>query len=123
MKPAKAPMDHPIPSTYHTPSFRTAPSLRTYCAFVALFEATEAHYHQREHVLQMPDQLHLDKEFTTKENVHADILKKPITDSEGATSNDLTVQASNLSSEKGDKEEKQTTRMGPLTFDINPKLE
>jgi hypothetical protein len=44
-------------------------------------------------------------------------------DSEGATSNNLTVQANNLSSEKGDKEEKETTRMGPLTFDINPELE
>jgi hypothetical protein len=38
-------------------------------------------------------------------------------------SNDLTVQANNLSSEKGDKEEKQTTRMGPLTFEVNPELE
>ncbi len=38
-------------------------------------------------------------------------------------SNNLTVQASNLLSEKGDKEEKQTMRMGPLTFDVNPKLE
>jgi hypothetical protein len=70
----------------------------------------------------MPSQLHLDKEFTAKENVHTGILKKPLTASEGATSNDLIVQASNLLSEKGDKEEKQTTRMGPLTFDVNPKL-
>ncbi len=90
---------------------------------MALFEAAEAQYHQWEHVLQMPGQLHLHIEFTAKENVHADILKKPITDSEGATSNDLTVQANNLSSEKGGKEEKQTTRMGPLIFDVNPKLE
>ncbi len=71
----------------------------------------------------MPGQLHLDNEFTAKENVHTDILKKPLTDSEGATSKDLTVQASNLSSEKRDKEEKQTTRMGPFTFDVNPKLQ
>ncbi len=71
----------------------------------------------------MPGQLHLHKEFTAEENVHADILKKPIMDSEGATSNNLTMQANNLSSEKGDKEEKQTTRMGLLTFDVNPKLE
>jgi hypothetical protein len=70
----------------------------------------------------MPGRLHLDEEFTAEEKVHADIPKKPITDSEGATSNDLTVQASNLLSEKGDKEEKQTTRMGLLTFDVNPKL-
>jgi hypothetical protein len=111
---------HPLTNT---PSFCTAPALRTYRAFVALVEAAEAQYHQREHVLQMPVRLHLDKEFTAKENVHTNILKKPIMDSEGATSNDLTVQASNLSSEKGHKEEKQTTRMGPLTFDVNPELE
>jgi hypothetical protein len=97
--------------------------LRTYRAFVALFEATEAQYHQREHVLQMSSRLHLDKDFTAKENVHADIPKKPITDSEGATRDNLTVQANNLSSGKGDKEEKETTRMRPLTFDVNPKLE
>jgi hypothetical protein len=71
----------------------------------------------------MPGRLHLDKEFTAKENVHANIPKKPITDSEGARSGDLTVQASNLSSGKGDKEEKETTRLGPLTFNVNPKLE
>ncbi len=71
----------------------------------------------------MPGRLHLDEEFTAKENVHANIPKKPITDSEGAMSNNLTVQASNFLSGKGDKEEKQTTRMGPLTFDVNPKLE
>jgi hypothetical protein len=71
----------------------------------------------------MPGQLHLDKEFTAEENVHADIPKKPITDSEGATSNNLTVQASNLLSRKGEKEEKETTRIGPLCFDVNPKLE
>ncbi len=71
----------------------------------------------------MPSQLHLHKEFTPKENVHANILKKPITDSEGATSNNLTMQANNLSSEKGVKVENQTTRMGPLTFEINPELE
>ncbi len=111
---------HPLTNT---PSFRTAPALRIYRAFVALFKAAEAQYHRREYVLQMPGQLHLNKEFTAKENVHTGILKKPLTASEGATSNDLTVQATNLSSEKGDKEEKQTTRMGPLTFDINPELE
>jgi hypothetical protein len=71
----------------------------------------------------MPSRLHLDKEFTTKENVHADIPKKPITKSEGAMSNNLTVKASNLLSEKGDKEEKETTQMEPLTLDVNPKLE
>jgi hypothetical protein len=111
---------HPLTNT---PFFCTATASRTYHALVALFEAVEAQYHQREHVLQMPGQLHLDEEFTAKENVHANIPKKPITDSEAATSNNLTMHASNLSSGKGDKEEKDTTRMGPLTFDVNPKLE
>ncbi len=71
----------------------------------------------------MPGRLHLDKDFTAEENVHANIPKKPITDSEGATSNDLTMQVNNLLSGKGDKEEKETTRMGPPTFNVNPKLE
>jgi hypothetical protein len=110
---------HPLTNT---PSFCTAPASRIYHDFVALFKAAEAQYDQWEHVLQMPGQLHLDKEFTAVENVHTSILKKPLTASGGATSNDLTVQASNLLSEKRDKEEKQTMRMGPLTFNVNPKL-
>ncbi len=89
---------------------------------MALYEAAEAQYHRREHVHQMPGQLHLDKEFTAKENVHADIFKKQPLVSDGVMSNNVTVQASNLLSEKEDKEEKQTTTMGPLTFNINPKL-
>jgi hypothetical protein len=71
----------------------------------------------------MPSKLHLDEEFTAKENMNANILKKPPSASEGAMSNNVTVQASNLSSEKKSKEKKQTTRMGPLTFKVNPKLE
>ncbi len=71
----------------------------------------------------MPGRLHLDKEFTAKENMHTDILKKPPLVSKGATSDNVMVQASNLLPEKDDKEEKQTTRMGPLIFDINPKLD
>jgi hypothetical protein len=113
----------PYHSLTNTPSFPTAQALHIYRTFVALFEAAEAQYHQWDHILQMPGQLHLIEEFTAKKNVHTCILKKPLMASEGATSDNLTVQASNLSSEKGDKEEKQTTRMGPLTFDINPELE
>jgi hypothetical protein len=89
---------------------------------VALYETTEVQYHHWEHVIQMLGQLYLGKEFTAEENLHADILKKPPLASEGATSNNVTVQASNLSSEKESKEEKQTTRMGPLTFNMNPEL-
>jgi hypothetical protein len=122
MEPAQTPTDLPIPLTHKHSLFRTAPASRIYRAFVALFEATKAQYHQWEHILQMPGRLHLDKEFTAKENVHTNILRKPLADSEEAMSNNLTVQASNLLSEKGDKEEKQTTRMGPLTFNVNPEL-
>jgi hypothetical protein len=111
---------HPLTNT---PSFCTAPASCTYHTFVALYEAAEAQYHFREHVLQIPGQLHLDKEFMAKENVHANILKKPPLASEGAMSNNVTVQESNFSSEKKSKEEKQTTRMGLLTFDMNPELE
>jgi hypothetical protein len=107
----------------NTPTFSTALASHTYHAFVSMHDAPEAQYHRWEHVLQLPCQLHHHKVFTAKENVHTGILKKPLTASERATSNNLTVQASNLSSEKGDKEEKQTTRIGPLTFDVNPKLE
>jgi hypothetical protein len=70
----------------------------------------------------MPGRLHLDKEFATKENVHANIHKKPPSASEGAENEDVTIQTSNLLSEKESEEEKHTTRMGPLTFNINPKL-
>jgi hypothetical protein len=70
----------------------------------------------------MHGQLHLNKEFTAKENVHTNIHKKPPSASEGAENNNVTIQTSNLLSEKESEEEKQTTRMGPLTFDVNPEL-
>jgi hypothetical protein len=82
------------------PTITPWPLTCTYRAFVVLHEAAEAQYHCWEHVLQMPGRLHLKKEFTAKENVHADILKKPHFSSEGATSDNVTLQASNLSSEK-----------------------
>ncbi len=113
----------PYHALTNTQSFGTAPTLRIYRTSVALYEAAEVQYHHQEHVLQMPGQLHLKEEFRAGENVHTNILKKPPLASEGAMSNNVTVQASNLSSEKESEEEKQTTRMGPLTFDVNPKLE
>ncbi len=54
--------------------------------------------------------------------MHADIQKKPSSASEGATSDNVTVQASNLLPERESKTQTQTTRMGPLTFDKNPQL-
>ncbi len=78
---------HPLTNT---PSFQTTLALCTYRAFVALCEAAEAQYYCQEHVLQMPSQLHLDKEFTAEENVHANIQNKLPLASEGATSNNVT---------------------------------
>jgi hypothetical protein len=57
----------------NTPSFRTALALRTCRAFMALYKAAEAQCYRRDHVLQMPGQLHLDEEFMAEENLHADI--------------------------------------------------
>ncbi len=71
----------------------------------------------------MPGQLHLDKEFMADENVHTDIQKKLPLASEGATSDDVMVQASNLLSEKESKKETQMTRMRPLTFEVTPQHE
>jgi hypothetical protein len=42
---------HPLTNT---PSFCTALASDTHRAFVALFKAAEAQYHQWEHVLQIP---------------------------------------------------------------------
>ncbi len=92
---------------------------------MALIEAAEAQYYCQEHVLQMLGGLQLDEEFLAEENLHANIQRKALSTSEGVTSNNMKVEASNLSSERErDREtETQTTRMGPLTFDLNPQLE
>jgi hypothetical protein len=73
----------------------------------------------------VPGHLQLDEEFAADGNVHANIQKKAPLASEGVTSDIVTVEASNLSSEKEkeSKMETQTTRMGPLTLDLNPQLE
>jgi hypothetical protein len=43
--------------------------------------------------------------------------------SKGAKKNNGMVQTSNFSSEKESKTEMQMTRVGPLTFNVNPQLE
>jgi hypothetical protein len=55
--------------------------------------------------------------------LHLDIQKKAPSASEGATSNNKMIQASNLLSGKESKTETQMTRMGPLAFDVSPQLE
>jgi hypothetical protein len=111
---------HPLTNT---PSFMTAPALRIYRAFAALCEAAEAQYYCWEHVLQMPGQLYLDNEFMAEENLHTNIQRKAPSASEGAMSNGKMVQRRNHLSGKESKMEAQMTRMGPLTFDVNPQLE
>ncbi len=71
----------------------------------------------------MPGKLQINEEVTAEENVHTDIQKKAPSAFEGATSNNMMVQASNLSSERDSKMEMQATRKGPLTFDMNLQLE
>ncbi len=89
---------------------------------MALCKASEAQYYRQEHVLQMPGQLQLDEELLAEKNMHPDIQKKTPSASEGAMSNSVMVQASNLLSEKESEMETQTTRIGPLTFNVNPQL-
>jgi hypothetical protein len=111
---------HPLIST---PSFRTAPALCTYHAVVALCEAAVAQYYRREHVLQMHGKLQLDEDFMTEKNVHSNTQKKMPSASEGAMNNDVTVQASNLSSEKESETDTQMIKMGSLTLNVNLQLE
>jgi hypothetical protein len=107
----------------NTPTFITAPALRTYHAFVALYNAAEAQYYCRESILQIPGQLRLHDEFVAEGNVHSNIQEKALLFLEGVTSNNVTVKVCNLSSAKeSNKTATQTTRMGPLTFNHNPQL-
>jgi hypothetical protein len=54
----------------------------------------------------------------------ANIQKKAPSASEGVTSNNVMVEASNLSSERERESKTETlmTRMGPLFFNLNPQL-
>jgi hypothetical protein len=88
-----------------------APASYTYCAFVANVEAMEAQYHHNKKVLLLLGQHHhlIDQpEFMAEENV---LLpnKKDTLASEGATVNNETIKASNLTTTQPTIEESTST--------------
>ena len=115
----------------NTPVFLAALATSTYQAFVARVKAMESQFHQREHVIQLPERCHLmhnkkDK-FLAEENILLtnSYCKNDTSVSEGAGPNNETIQASNLSQVASDKDSGDTeaTQVGPLTFDPTPQLE
>jgi hypothetical protein len=108
----------------NTPVFWMAPASYTYCAFVANVEAMEAQYHCNEKVLLLPGQRHqlIDKpEFMAEENVLL-LNKKDTLASEGATVDDETVKASNLTTTQPTSKESTATQVGLHTFDPSLQL-
>ncbi len=91
----------------------------------------ESQFRQQEHVLQLPGRRHCmhdkDDEFLAKENVlltDSDHKNDSLV-SEGASPDDETIKAGNLSQATSDKDNGDTraTQVGPLTFDPTPQLE
>ena len=114
----------------NTPVFRTAPATSTYRAFSAHVEAMEAQFHRREQVIQLPGRrrlMHDEGEFLAEENIllSDEYQKANILMTEGASPDDETIKADNLSTEPSDKDigDTETTRVDPLTFDPTPQLE
>ncbi len=105
----------------------SASSSLVYCAYTTTFEALEASFFHREHVLQFPGLCRCDnlakQEFVAEENIN---YKKGKSASEGAINHDdETIKTSNKSSpaEGGAEEESDTsTRMNALTFNPTPPL-
>ena len=67
----------PFDDVTNTPIFYTSPSTSSYCAFVHTFQALEAPFFSREHVLQQPGRRWMDQaappdpaEFVAEENVN-----------------------------------------------------
>jgi hypothetical protein len=91
----------------------------------------ESQFCQQENVLQLPGHHHLmhneDNEFLVKENVLLTYSnrKNDTSVSDGASSDDETIKASNLSQATSDEDSGDTraTQVGPLTFDPTPQLE
>ena len=114
----------------NTPVFRTAPNTSTYRAFSAHVEAMEANFHRQEHVIQLPGRrrlMHEEDEFLAKENLllSEEYRKTNFLGTEGASHNDETIKAGNVHMDASDedKQETETTQIGPLTFNPTPQLE
>jgi hypothetical protein len=88
----------PFDSSTNTPIFFTSPSTTSYQAFVSRFQALEAPFFQRKHVLQYPGRHMLDgdpppkEEFVAEENVNF----KRLTSVGAMSADDDTVPASSL---------------------------
>lgn len=117
----------------NVPILYSASSALAYRAFASTFEAMEASFFCREHVLQIPglrrrDEAPDEQEFIAEENVHFDGRGKT---KENVAADDETIKTSNVpptSDSEGDNEEPmgdndETTRMQALTFDPSPPLE
>ncbi len=87
----------------------------------------EAQFHHREQLPGRRRSMHGKDEFLAEENIllSNEYQKTDISVTEGASPNDETIKANNLSMEASDEDigDKETTRVGPLTFDPTPQLE
>ena len=109
------------PST-NTPIFHSSPSSKTYRAFAATFEACEADFYRKEHVMRVPGmEEHYDPaEFVADDNIH---LRNAKPDTMKVREDDDTVKTSNRSEKSPPpsyEPSEQAERWGPLTFDPSP---
>jgi hypothetical protein len=82
----------------NTPIFNSAPASTAYCTFVMTFEACEAPYFRREHVLQFPGGLREQtepEEFIAEKNIHLRNQNYP--DAAKVREDNDTIKTSNLS--------------------------
>jgi hypothetical protein len=106
----------------NTPIFYSAPSSKGYRAFVTTFEACEAPYFCREHVLQIPElrEFPEPEEFIAEENVHLPLEPRQ----KEVRVDDDTVKTSNRTESPPPVEasfpSEDAARRGALTFDPNP---
>jgi hypothetical protein len=114
----------------NTQAFCTAPAMSTYRVFSAHVKAMEAQFHRWEQVIMLPGccrLLHDRDRFLSKDIIllNNEYRKTNTLVSEGASPDDETIKASNLSTETSDEDsgETETTQVGPLTFNPTPQLE
>jgi hypothetical protein len=113
----------PFSTMTNVPIFFTAPSLRTYQTFAAIFEACEAPFFQRETALQVPRENAkiTPEEFVAEEDFHRG-NRKQIIDNK-VNKDDETICTSNVpdSPDKTVAPDKSICR-GPLIFDPSPPI-
>jgi hypothetical protein len=109
----------------NVPIFYTTSSSLAYRAFITTFEAMEANFYRREHVIQVPGhRRHVspqeEQEFIAEENLNFDGGDKS---KESMSHEDVTIKTSSVNSPPDGEHETTTTRMRALTFDPSPPLE